>query len=149
MFAYYETPLGYLFLEYSDTVITRFTIVKEIPGTFGTKNELTELAYSQFCQYISKTRITLDFPAAFHGTPFQEQVWNALKTIPYGQTRTYKEIAEQIGRPKAYRAVGQASNRNPLLIMIPCHRVVGTNGAPVGFACGIDIKMKLLEIEKP
>lgn len=147
-YTYYSTPLGYLYMEYTDTVITKFTICKDKSAAEGAKNELTHLAYRQFCEYLNKSRKELDFPTAFTGTPFQELVWNALKTIPYGQTRTYKQIAEQIGHPNAYRAVGQASNRNPLLIMIPCHRVIGSNGKPVGFACGIDVKQELLHIEK-
>ncbi|MCA0979490.1 methylated-DNA--[protein]-cysteine S-methyltransferase [Exiguobacterium aestuarii] len=81
------------------------------------------------------------------GTPFQQEVWDALLTIPYGETRTYKQIAEQIGRPKAVRAVGQALNRNPLPILFPCHRVIGSSGKLVGFAGGLSEKQRLLEFE--
>ncbi|WP_214828235.1 methylated-DNA--[protein]-cysteine S-methyltransferase [Exiguobacterium algae] len=83
-----------------------------------------------------------------NGTPFQQEVWDALLTIPYGETRTYKQIAEQIGRPKAVRAVGQALNRNPLPILFPCHRVIGSSGKLTGFAGGLSQKQRLLEIEK-
>ncbi|STO08961.1 methylated-DNA--[protein]-cysteine S-methyltransferase [Exiguobacterium aurantiacum] len=83
-----------------------------------------------------------------HGTPFQHEVWDALLTIPSGETRTYKQIAEQIGRPKALRAVGQALNRNPLPILFPCHRVIGSNGKLTGFAGGLSHKQRLLEIEQ-
>ncbi|WP_214702808.1 MULTISPECIES: methylated-DNA--[protein]-cysteine S-methyltransferase [unclassified Exiguobacterium] len=82
-----------------------------------------------------------------NGTPFQQDVWDALLTIPYGETRTYKQIAEQIGRPKAVRAVGQALNRNPLPILFPCHRVIGSSGKLVGFAGGLSEKQRLLEFE--
>lgn len=82
-----------------------------------------------------------------NGTPFQQEVWDALLTIPYGETRTYKQIAEQIGRPKAVRAVGQALNRNPLPILFPCHRVIGSGGKLVGFAGGLAEKQRLLEFE--
>lgn len=82
------------------------------------------------------------------GTTFQQEVWDALLTIPYGETRTYKQIAEQIGRPKAVRAVGQALNRNPLPILFPCHRVIGSSGKLTGFAGGLTQKQRLLEIEK-
>ncbi|MFY7868166.1 MAG: methylated-DNA--[protein]-cysteine S-methyltransferase [Exiguobacterium sp.] len=82
-----------------------------------------------------------------NGTPFQQEVWDALLTIPYGETRTYKQIAEQIGRPKAVRAVGQALNRNPLPILFPCHRVIGSSGKLVGFAGGLAEKQRLLEFE--
>lgn len=82
-----------------------------------------------------------------NGTPFQQEVWDALLTIPYGETRTYKQIAEQIGRPKAVRAVGQALNRNPLPILFPCHRVIGSSGKLIGFAGGLSEKQRLLEFE--
>lgn len=82
-----------------------------------------------------------------NGTPFQQEVWDALLTIPYGETRTYKQIAEQIGRPKAVRAVGQALNRNPLPILFPCHRIIGSSGKLIGFAGGLSEKQRLLEFE--
>nr|WP_251136553.1 MGMT family protein [Exiguobacterium sp. s122] len=82
------------------------------------------------------------------GTPFQQSVWDALLTIPSGETRSYKEIAEQIGRPKAVRAVGQALNRNPLPVLFPCHRVIGSSGKLTGFAGGLSEKQRLLEIEQ-
>lgn len=82
------------------------------------------------------------------GTPFQRAVWDALLTIPSGETRSYKEIAEQIGRPKAVRAVGQALNRNPLPVLFPCHRVIGSSGKLTGFAGGLSEKQRLLEIEQ-
>ena len=82
------------------------------------------------------------------GTPFQQAVWNALKEIPYGETRSYGEIARQIGHPRASRAVGQANNRNPLPIVVPCHRVIGASGALTGYAGGLDIKVRLRELER-
>ncbi|WP_215144896.1 methylated-DNA--[protein]-cysteine S-methyltransferase [Exiguobacterium qingdaonense] len=82
-----------------------------------------------------------------NGTPFQQDVWDTLLTIPSGETRTYKQIAEQIGRPKAVRAVGQALNRNPLPILFPCHRVIGSSGKLVDFAGGLSEKQRLLEFE--
>lgn len=81
------------------------------------------------------------------GTDFQKQVWNALLTIPYGETKTYTDIAEQIGRPTAIRAVGTAIGANPLLMMIPCHRVVAKDGGLAGFRAGLDMKKALLELE--
>ena len=88
--------------------------------------------------------MTLDL----EGTAFQHAVWNALLTIPFGETRSYAEIARQIGRPAAVRAVGAANGRNPVSIVTPCHRVIGTSGALTGFAGGLDVKMRLLEFEK-
>ena len=81
------------------------------------------------------------------GTPFQKQVWQALRTIPYGQTRSYGQIADAIGKPKAARAVGGANNKNPIAIIIPCHRVIGASGDLVGFGGGLELKRQLLELE--
>jgi methylated-DNA-[protein]-cysteine S-methyltransferase len=82
------------------------------------------------------------------GTHFQRKVWNALRTIPYGETRSYGEVAEQIGSPNASRAVGMANGRNPIAIIVPCHRVIGANGSLTGFGGGLHRKMALLELEK-
>lgn len=81
------------------------------------------------------------------GTPFQQEVWQALQCIPYGETRSYKDIADQVNRPKAVRAIGQANHHNPIPIVIPCHRVVGHNGKLVGYGGGLPLKQKLLELE--
>ncbi|EIZ78987.1 methylated-dna--protein-cysteine methyltransferase [Novosphingobium sp. Rr 2-17] len=86
-------------------------------------------------------------PLDFRGTPFQKQVWTALLAIPFGQTRSYGDIAREIGRPTASRAVGAANGRNPISIIAPCHRVIGTHGALTGFAGGIEAKRYLLTLE--
>ena len=93
-------------------------------------------------------RKEFDLPLLLKGTPFQKQVWEALLNIPFGETRSYKQIAEAIGNPKAVRAVGMANNKNPLLIVVPCHRVIGANGKLVGYAVGLDKKEFLLKLEK-
>lgn len=98
--------------------------------------------------YFAGTRRTFDFPVAPEGTAFQQRVWEALRRIPYGQTRSYRQIAEAIGRPAACRAVGMANNRNPLAIVIPCHRVVGADGSLTGYAGGLEVKARLLELEQ-
>jgi methylated-DNA-[protein]-cysteine S-methyltransferase len=90
-----------------------------------------------------------DLPLDFRGTDFQKQVWAALLTIPFGETRSYGAIARQIGRPSASRAVGAANGRNPISIVAPCHRVIGSGGALTGFAGGIEVKRFLLELESP
>ena len=82
------------------------------------------------------------------GTPFQRSVWNALRTIPYGETRSYGEIAEQIGSPNAFRAVGLANGHNPIAVIVPCHRVIGANGSLTGFGGGLERKSALLELER-
>lgn len=102
----------------------------------------------QLNEYFAGQRQKFDVPLDFEGTEFQKKVWQALLTIPFGETRSYKQIAEQIGNVKAVRAVGAANGKNPISIIAPCHRVVGTNGKLVGFAGGLENKDILLKIEK-
>ena len=102
----------------------------------------------QLEQYFAGQRQQFDLPLDFQGTDFQQQVWQALLTIPYGETRSYKDIALQIGNEKAVRAVGAANGRNPISIIAPCHRVIGSGGALVGFAGGLDKKQILLSLEQ-
>ena len=104
-----------------------------------TKNELQE--------YFDGKRMEFDIPIKLNGTDFYKKVWNELKKIPYGETRSYGEIAERIGNPKASRAVGMANHNNPISIIVPCHRVIGKNGALTGYAGGIDKKRFLLNLE--
>lgn len=104
-------------------------------------------AKRQLAEYFNGRRQTFDLPLAAKGTPFQSKVWKALTAIPYGTTRTYAEIARQIGRHRAVRAVGAAIGRNPLSILVPCHRVIGSNGKLTGFAGGLPRKAILLELE--
>jgi methylated-DNA-[protein]-cysteine S-methyltransferase len=105
-------------------------------------------AYRQLSEYLKGERKGFDLPLLIKGTTFQQQVWKALLEIPYGETRSYKQIAVAIGNPKAVRAVGMANNRNPLLIVVPCHRVIGANGKLVGYGAGIEKKEFLLRLEK-
>lgn len=109
---------------------------------------LIRKAAEQLMEYLAGKRKAFDLPLEPEGTPFQKAVWKALTGIPYGKTRTYKDIAESIGNPKACRAVGMANNKNPIAILIPCHRVIGAGGKLVGYAGGLDIKKKLLDLEK-
>ena len=102
----------------------------------------------QLEQYFARQRQQFNLPLDFQGTDFQQQVWRALLTIPYGETRSYKDIALQIGNEKAVRAVGAANGRNPISIIAPCHRVIGSGGALVGFAGGLDKKQILLSLEQ-
>ncbi len=111
--------------------------------------ELTKKTVLQLKEYLSGKRTEFDVPLKPQGTEFQKKVWEALLTIPYGQTRSYKEIAVQIGNEKACRAVGMANNRNPISIIIPCHRVVGADKSLVGYGGGLNIKVKLLNLECP
>lgn len=104
-------------------------------------------AVSQLAEYFAGRRSVFELPVKLAGTRFQTLVWQALCQIPYGETRSYKEIAEAVGRPKAVRAVGMANNRNPLSVVIPCHRVIGADGGLVGYASGLETKRALLVLE--
>jgi methylated-DNA-[protein]-cysteine S-methyltransferase len=104
-------------------------------------------AERQLKDYFAGKRKTFALDLDFDGTAFQKKVWNALLAIPFGETRSYRDIARQIGRPKAVRAVGAANGRNPISIIAPCHRVIGTNGKLTGFAGGLDAKAALLRLE--
>lgn len=105
-------------------------------------------AERQLGDYFAGTRRTFDLPLSFQGTDFQKSVWQALLAIPYGETRSYADIARAVGRPTAFRAVGAANGRNPISIVAPCHRVIGTNGALTGFAGGLAAKEALLALER-
>ena len=111
------------------------------------ETELIKEAARQLNEYLNGSRTQFQLPLNPQGTEFQKKVWNALCNIPYGETRSYKQVAEAIGNPKASRAIGMANNKNPIMIFIPCHRVIGSNGKLVGYAGGLDMKEKLLQIE--
>lgn len=108
---------------------------------------LTDEVAKQLNEYFGGKRKEFTVPIKLYGTNFQLKVWQALCDIPYGQTRSYKDVAIQIGNPKAARAVGMANNRNPIAIIVPCHRVIASDGKLGGYAAGLDVKRKLLKIE--
>lgn len=112
------------------------------------KNRYLAETEKQLKEYFSGKRKTFDLKLDFVGTDFQRTVWSALQNIPYGKTRSYGEIAKEIKRPKAYRAVGIANGKNPISIIVACHRVIGASGALVGFAGGLETKSFLLELER-
>lgn len=109
---------------------------------------LLRLARDQLREYFAGRRRDFDLPLAPRGTQFQLLVWRALRAIPYGETRSYGQIAAAAGNPRACRAVGLANNRNPIAIIVPCHRVIGADGSLTGYAAGLDIKARLLALEK-
>lgn len=111
------------------------------------EHEILQATAQQLLEYFQGSRQVFDLPLMVHGTAFQRDVWSALTTIPYGETRSYQDIAQQIGRPKAVRAVGTANGQNPIAIIIPCHRVIGKNGTLVGFGGGLQHKATLLTLE--
>lgn len=149
-------------LYFSETLIGRIAIAEQngnitqlyfatdvIPSDFEiTETPLLNAAFSQLNAYLAGELQQFSLPLAPRGTDFMQTVWQALCTIPYGKTASYKEIAVAIGNPKAVRAVGLANNKNPLPIFIPCHRVIGSDGKLVGYAGGLQIKQQLLDLEK-
>lgn len=143
----YNTPLGRVTLAQCDGALTHMAFGVEVFRGEEKAVALTNQAATELVQYLAGKRQTFDVPLAPQGTEFQQVVWKALEDIPYGQTRTYAELATAIGKPTAARAVGGANNKNPLPIFIPCHRVVGANGKLVGYAYGLPIKEFLLDLE--
>lgn len=140
----YNSPIGLLRIEADEQAIIGIKIIQQDEPQMGYESDLIRSTYQQIQQYFEGTRTQFTIPIRLEGTPFQQKVWSALQTIPYGETRTYGEIAKMIGNPKACRAVGGANNKNPILILVPCHRVIGSNGALVGFAAGMNVKQMLL-----
>ena len=142
------TPFGPMILEGEQT-LTHLYLPNALPDRKGRGEETPLLvrAREALLSYLAGERQGFDLPLAPVGTDFQRSVWTALKAIPYGQTRTYGEIAAAIGRPKAVRAVGQANHHNPLPIFLPCHRVVGSGGTLTGYAGGLEMKKALLALE--
>ena len=108
---------------------------------------MTDEVYEQINEYLNGRRRRFDFKYKLIGTQFQRKVWEELTKIPYGETRSYKEIAEAIESPGAARAVGMANNKNPIMIAVPCHRVIGADGKMVGYAAGLAVKSRLLKLE--
>lgn len=121
----------------------------EIDGAYQREETpIIHRASRQLHEYFHGERQTFELPLLVEGTPFQRRVWEALQTIPYGETRSYKQLAEMIENPRASRAVGMANNRNRISIVIPCHRVIGADGGLVGYGGGVHIKEVLLRLER-
>lgn len=147
-FYIYEFPCGFIKIEYTDKEIIGIERVFPDDNSFmGIPSKLSETVILQLTEYFNGERKVFDFPFSIKGTEFQKKVFKALLDIPYGETRTYKEIAEKIGNPKASRAVGMANHNNPISIAVPCHRVIGKNGKLIGYAGGLDMKEFLLQLE--
>lgn len=120
---------------------------RQIKGTLTHSAERLTPVLTQLDEYFHGKRVIFDLPLDLYGTPFQKKVWESLQRIGFGETRSYKEVAQDIGVPKAVRAIGGANNQNPVPIIIPCHRVIGSNGAMVGYGGGLDKKEILLRLE--
>ena len=143
-----ETPIGPLALVEEDGSLTEARFGGAVKDEIIFKTPLLEEAEKQLKEYFRGERTAFTLPLAPKGTAFQHQCWQALLSIPYGETRSYQQQAFCIGSPKACRAVGMANHRNPLPVFIPCHRVVGKNGKLTGYAGGLNVKETLLTIER-
>jgi len=148
-----ESPIGPILLAGNEDGLKHLIFLKgkkkaDIPKDWIQNTDFFKEAVRQLEAYFSGELKSFNLKLAPEGTDFQKSVWKALCEIPYGGTRTYKEIAASIGKPRAYRAVGLANNRNPIPIIIPCHRVIGADGKLTGYASGLDIKEYLLKLEK-
>ncbi len=144
---YYSSPVGILEIKSTECYITQL-LFKEYAGTSSDAiPEVLKECIRQLDEYFSGNLQNFSLPLAPEGTHFQQSVWKALQTIPYGQTISYKQLAEKVENPKACRAVGTANGRNPIAIIIPCHRVIAADGSLGGYAGGLDTKTTLLRIE--
>ncbi len=147
-----DSPIGPLTLAGHGTVLTNLRMVDQAhePSRAGWSPEPDAFgdAVEQLAAYFAGELVDFDVELDLRGTPFQRRVWQALLTIPYGETRSYGQIAEQIGAPGSARAVGLANGRNPIAIVVPCHRVIGAGGSLTGYGGGLDRKRTLLNLEK-
>ena len=157
----YESPFGNIIITTNGTEITEIKLKlnapteptatpepNTTPEPTAPPDTIIKEAAKQLDEYFKGKRKEFDLPINPQGTDFQRKVWEALKQIPYGETKTYKQIAQTINKPNACRAVGQANNKNPIWIIIPCHRVIGASGKLTGYGGGLEMKQRLLEIEK-
>jgi methylated-DNA-[protein]-cysteine S-methyltransferase len=147
---FYKYPIGIIGIAEENNAITGIFFGGNSAPVNSNIEEtlLIKQMAAQLDEYFAGNRAEFDLPLAVHGTNFHRSVWNALRVIPIGQTRSYRQIAESIGNPKAYRAVGMANHHNPIAIVIPCHRVVKHNGDCGDYAGGLPAKQYLLELEK-
>jgi methylated-DNA-[protein]-cysteine S-methyltransferase len=155
VYKFLESPVGKLKLVASDKGLTAILWKNDSPRRVplkdlvqNDKHPVLMQAEFQLREYFAGSRQMFDIPLDMRGTTFQKSVWEALLAIPFGETRSYGELAKQLGRPSASRAVGAANGRNPISIVVPCHRVIGSSGKLTGFAGGLEVKAYLLGLEK-
>lgn len=159
------SPVGPLFLAASEKGLVALEFDARLPGqqtirpnprdlrsestslNFGNSAAKMSFYTIELEEYFAGTRRQFSFPLDLRGTPFQLKCWQTLLAIPYGETRTYADIARAVGRPQGFRAVGMANNRNPIAIVVPCHRVIASDGTLCGYGGGLDVKRKLLQLE--
>lgn len=145
---YFNSPIGAIGISADEGRISRIFYVGGSRAESENVPAVIALAKKQLEEYFKGARKSFELPIYQKGTPFQRAVWNELIKIPYGETVTYGEIAARVGNPRASRAVGMANNKNPIMIVVPCHRVIGKNGRLTGYAGGLDVKAALLELER-
>ena len=143
----YDTELGLMSIIEEKNKIIELSINKTIKDAQKVETNLINQTYKEIQEYLNGKRIKFDIPILIRGTEFQKKVWEQLLSVPYGEVTSYKYIAAKIGKPNASRAVGNACNKNPLLIIVPCHRILGSDKSLKGFAIGVDVKDKLLNLE--
>jgi methylated-DNA-[protein]-cysteine S-methyltransferase len=155
---FYDTTIGKILITEDEQGITELSLITEVD--YKSRSEQLALEYAieetmllkeagkQLIEYLEGNRKEFTVQLNPKGTQFQRKVWDALRTIPYGETRSYKQIAEAVGNVNASRAVGMANHNNPIMCMIPCHRVIGANGSLVGYAGGLQVKEQLINMEK-
>ncbi|MBR4694855.1 MAG: methylated-DNA--[Selenomonadaceae bacterium] len=151
MYGTYPSPIGTLLLEEDGTGLCRACLAEAMDAPDMPKGPATDIlrqARLELDEYFSGKRRAFGVPLSLKGTEFQRRVWKALQGIPYGQVCSYEEIARRIGNPKAARAVGMANHCNPVMILVPCHRVIGKDGSLTGYAAGLDVKKHLLDLER-
>lgn len=147
-YTYYESPIGRLLIAGDGSRIKKIDLrPKDAPGDWIAGDASLSDALDQLREYFAGERYGFDLPLAPEGTAFQQEVWRAVRQIPYGETTTYGAIAARIGHPTASRAVGAANGANPIPIIIPCHRVIGSSGKLTGFGGGLEMKARLLSLE--
>ena len=149
----FQSPIGFLAICEQDNQLTRLYLDNQDRGILQSRNfeyhsDFLHEVYHQLNEYFAGKRKIFDLPVDSKGTAFQKAVWRELQKIPYGETRSYEDIAVAIGNKKAVRAIGQANGRNPIMIVVPCHRVIRKNGDISGFACGVEAKRYLLNLER-
>ena len=143
---YYKSPIGVLEIEPKNDIVLGLKVVESCDNVSEVTGYFAQVA-KQLDEYFAGKRTKFELNISPKGTEFQKKVWAELLKIPYGKTKSYQEIAEAVGKPNAQRAVGSACNKNPILLIIPCHRVISKTGKLTGFACGIDRKEQLLNLE--
>jgi methylated-DNA-[protein]-cysteine S-methyltransferase len=147
-YAVIDTAIGPLTVGSTDAGLAALLFGRDIPKGAAVARSADREVVTQLAEYFAGKRTQFDVPLDIEGTPFQKSVWKELLRIPYGETRSYGDIARALGRPHAARAVGRANHTNPIAIVIPCHRVIGRDGSLTGYGGGLPLKERLLAIER-